>query len=123
MSFDYNLRITVGVCLREDQVRDPETEEFKDFVIESEEDGCYQLLIQHPSGPRLLLEDTGEGDRVYYLGYHTYGSDWRRNPEEVFLSPEDLALAEIEELVRETLEPLGLWAPGDFGVYVWASIS
>lgn len=118
MSFDYNLRITIGVPLSEGQVRDCDTRGFHGYV-EEHDDGEYFQTIGD-----LRLENTGEGNLVYYLGEHTYGSDWRRNPEEEFIPASEMisSLAEMKIKLRETLEPLGLWDELAFGVHIWASV-
>lgn len=125
MSFDYHARVTIGVCLSEGQIRDPDTRAFKPYVFEDDEDNDYTIGIKHPNGALVVLEDTGEGPMCYYLGEHTYGSDWRRNPEEEFFpaGEMELSLMNMKLLLRETLEPLGLWDESAFGVYFWADIS
>lgn len=125
MSFDYYMRMTIGICLREDEVRHPNTHELRSYIFEIEDDHEYIIGIKHPNGTLVTLEGTGEGEPCYYLGEHTYGSDWRRNPEEEFIpaAEMELSLMNMKLLLRETLEPLGLWDEDAFGIYVWASIS
>lgn len=56
--------------------------------------------------------------KVYLTEKHKRGDGKRMAVEAGYIRMPDFDLAKYEQQVKDVLEPLGMWKPGHFGIYV-----